>query len=78
MIVTVLKTTFKKAKPKEIIYRYKYLDKNKFRDDLRRKLGTSSYNCGNYSNFETDVFGSSECTSPFKKRRLYAQTKFLT
>ena len=36
MIVTVLKTTFKKAKPKGIFYRsYKYFDKNKFRDDLR-------------------------------------------
>ena len=48
MIVTVLKTIFKKAKPKEIIYRcYKNLDKDNFREQLRCKL----INCQNYSEY---------------------------
>ena len=63
MIVTVLMTTFKKAKPKGIIYRsYKYFDKNKFRDDLRRILRTSAYN---YSNFETDFLEVLNVHAPF-------------
>ena len=39
MIVTVLKTTFKKAKPREIVYRcYKNFDKHAFRQHLRNDL----------------------------------------
>ena len=49
MIVTVLKTTFEKKKPKEIIYRcYKKFDKLFFREELRRKLNL----CENYVQFE--------------------------
>ena len=73
MIITVLKTTFKKAKPKEIIYRsYKYFDRNKFRDDLRRKLGTSAYNCGNYRNFEIDFLEVLNVHAPLKKKVIRA------
>ena len=39
MIVTVLKTTFKKAKPKEIVYRcYKNFDRHNFRRQLKHEL----------------------------------------
>ena len=39
MVLTVLKTTFQKAKPKEIIYRdYKKFERDKFRYDIKRQL----------------------------------------
>ena len=39
MVVTVLKTTFKKAKPKEIFYRdYKNFDGNSFKLELHNAL----------------------------------------
>ena len=39
MILTVLKTTFPKAKRKEIIYRnYKNFDLNIFKNDLRKNI----------------------------------------
>ena len=39
MVVTVLKTTFTKVKPKEIHYRcYKSFDNTEFRDNLRNEL----------------------------------------
>ena len=46
MIVTILKTTFKKTKPKVILYRsYKYFDNNAFSRDLRDQV----VNWGNYT-----------------------------
>ena len=55
MILTVLKTTFEKAKPKEIIYRcYKWFDDNKFRNDLKQSLHTTPEACkaiGNLKKF---------------------------
>ena len=45
MVVTVLKTTFKKAKPKEIVYHcFKNFNKLSFWEQLERKLE----NCDNY------------------------------
>ena len=49
----VLKTTFKKAKSREIVYHsYKYFDKEKFSDELRIKLNSRSSNCTNYQTLE--------------------------
>ena len=49
MIITVLKTTFKKAKPKEIFHRcYKKFD----RDVFRNQLGINLANCKNYSQYK--------------------------
>ena len=42
MILTVLKTSFPKAKPKQIIYRnFKIFDLSIFKNDLRKKYGIS-------------------------------------
>ena len=39
MVVTVLKTTFEKNKPKELLYReYKHFDNQKFRNELKSSL----------------------------------------
>ena len=51
MVVTVLKTTFKKAKPKEILYRdYKNFDGNSFKLELHNALDSKGIT--NYSHFE--------------------------
>ena len=51
MILTVLKTTFPKAKRKEIIYRYyKNYDLNIFKNDLRKNIESVD----NYKVFETE------------------------
>ena len=49
MIITVLKTTFKKAKPREIIYRsYKNYNEDMFREDLNQRLACSK----NYTDYK--------------------------
>ena len=51
MVVTVLKTTFTKAKPKEIFYRsYKNFNNISFRENLRNELLCG--NVVNYSDFQ--------------------------
>ena len=55
MILTVLKTTFKKGKPKEISYRsYKMFDNDTFQRELNQKIGE----CTNYTKLECGVFTS--------------------
>ena len=50
MILTVLKTTFKKSPPKVKLYRsFKTFDDNKFKNDLRQKLHS---NCEDFFSFE--------------------------
>ena len=69
MIVTVLKTTFKKAKPKEILYRsYKNFDDDVFRAELSQKLGS----CENYTKFEGDFLEVFNRHAPLKKRLVRA------
>ena len=65
MIITVLKTTFKKAKPKEILYRsYKNFDKDAFRKDLVHK----TLNCQGYKHLESGVLEVYNRHAPLKKR----------
>ena len=65
MIVTVLKTTFKKAKPKEVTYRcYKQFDKCVFKKDLKHNLT----NCTNYEDFESRFLEILNMHAPLKKR----------
>lgn len=65
MVVTVLKTTYKKAKPKEIVYRsLKNFDKDIFREQLRRKLEK----CDNYSLFEKYFLETYNEHAPIKKK----------
>ena len=69
MIITVLKTTFKKAKPKEIIYRsYKNFDKCVFKNDLKHKV----LNCENYTEFESRFLEVLNRHAPLKKRLVRA------
>ena len=54
MIVTVFKTTFKKAKPKEVYYRcYGQLNINNFRSDLSQGLLTTLDDSYGHNQFET-------------------------
>ena len=65
MIITVLKTTFKKARSKEIIYRsYKNFDNYVFRKDLRHSL--AEY--GNYNEVERCFLEVLNAHAPIKKR----------
>ena len=69
MIITVLKTTFNKAKPKEITYRcYKDFNNDVFAEHLRRKLE----NCENYTQFENRFSDVLNEHAPLKKRLVRA------
>ena len=69
MIITVLKTTFNKAKPKEITYRcYKDFNNDVFAEHLRRKLE----NCENYTQFENRFLEVLNEHAPIKKRLVRA------
>ena len=51
MILTVLKTTFPKVKPKEILYRkYKFFDKITFESEVKNKF--TNNNSLDYVSFE--------------------------
>ena len=65
MVVTVLKSTFKKAKPKEIVYRsYKNFDGDTFKYELRHELERSD-EC---SVFEKNILEVLNKHAPLKKR----------
>ena len=69
MIVTVLKTTFKKAKPREILYRsYKNYDDSAFKEDLKCKL----VDCNNYTEYEKRFVEVVNTHAPIKKRLVRA------
>ena len=65
MIITVLKTTFKKARSKEIIYgSYKNFHNYVFRKELRYSLAE----CGNYNEFERCFLEVLNAHVPIKQR----------
>ena len=65
MIVTVLKTTFKKVKPKVITYRsYKKFDNFSFGSDLRNRI----VNLKNYTEFEQRFLEVLNIHAPLKKK----------
>ena len=65
MIVTVLKITFKKAKPKETTYRsYKHFDMHGFRMELKTRL----QDCEEYIEFENSFLEVLNAHAPLKKR----------
>ena len=71
MLLTLLKTTFKKVKPKEVSYRcYKNFEKDKFRSDLKQRLRTGD--CKSYSNFEDIFLNCLNRHVPLKKRVIRA------
>ena len=66
MPVTVLKTKFEKAKPKEITYRdYKKFDDEHFKRDLRTSL---SNGCHDYREFEEIFLNILQKHAPLKKK----------
>ena len=65
MIVTVLKTTFEKGKPKEILYRsYKNFNNELFQEDLKKQIGDSI----NYTKFNIGFLKVLDRHLPLKKR----------
>ena len=73
MSVTVLKSTFKKTKPKEILYRdYRNFIENDFRDELRMKLERDEIK--EYERFETIFLNVLNKHAPYKKKILKSQS----
>ena len=73
MIVTVLKTTFPKAKPKVLVYRnYSKFLQNNFRVDLREKMQNieTKYNC-----FDDAFLSVLNNHAPYKKKVIRANHK---
>ena len=69
MILTVLKTTFKKLKAKEIVYRnFKQFDMNKFKNDIRERLRSVN----NYETFESEFLNVLNIHAPLKKKVIRA------
>ena len=73
MVVTVMKTTFPKSKPKEILYRsYKEFDKEKFREDLKNELNVETGSSTKYQLFEKIFLEDLERHAPLKRKLLRA------
>ena len=69
MIITVLKTTFKKANPREIIYRsYKNYNEDIFREDLNQRLACSKI----YTEFQDGFLDVLNTHLPLKKKLIRA------
>ena len=74
MIITVLKTTFPKAKPKVVLYRdYSKFVENHFRIDLKEKL--REIRAINFSSFENIFLSVLNKHTPYKKKVLRANQK---
>ena len=69
MVITVLKFTFVKAKPKVIQYRsYKHFNNNSFRENLRMKLSITR----EYDDFEKAYLEVLDKHAPIKKKTVHA------
>ena len=69
MVVTVLKTTFPKSKPKEIVYRsYKSFDRDVFRAELKEGLKKFFADELNYDHFENTFLSVLNKHAPIKKK----------
>ena len=69
MIITVMKTTFLKAKPREIIYRsYKNFDKKNFKEDLKNELYIHTDATNKYQPFENAFLRVLDMHAPIKKK----------
>ena len=67
MVVTVLKTTFQKSKPREIIYRdYSKFNEDTFRENLKESLTRS--NTYDYTIFEEKFISVLNAHAPMKKK----------
>ena len=80
MIVTVLKTTIVKGKPKQIIYRdFKNYDDHAFKDDLTCNLKADKENKTNFKKFEKTFLDVLQEHAPLKKRNVRAnEVRYMT
>ena len=78
MIVTVIKMTFQKVKPKEILYRnFKHFDKIRFKTEVKEKLIRNK--SLNYETFEQLFMDTLEKHAPLKKKIVRAnQAPYIT
>lgn len=71
MVVTVLRSSFKKAKPKQILYRdYKHFDTEIFKSELRNALANTEV--PDYETFELIFLQVLERNAPVKKKIIRA------
>ena len=69
MIITVMKTTFSKAKPTEITYRsYKHFDRVTFKKDLKNEICLHTDNNNKYQPFENAFLKVLDMHAPIKKK----------
>ena len=69
MIITVTKTTFLKAKPREITYRsYKRFDTVTFKKDLKNEICLRTGNNNKYLPFENAFLKALDMHAPIKKK----------
>ena len=74
MIVTVMKATFEKAKPRLITYRsYRHFDGVRFRKDLKNELYSHADNINKYQQFESVFLNVVERHAPLKKKNCKSQ-----
>ena len=72
MVITVLKTTYNKKKPREIIYRsYKNFNQRKFKNELKNGLHD---NIIEYKDFEKIFLKVLENHAPLKKKNCESQS----
>ena len=71
MVLTVMKTTYPKAKPRKLFYRdYKNFSDADFKNDLKMTLLTNNNTCTNFSTFQ-DIFRIVlDSYSPIKQKYL--------
>ena len=68
MVVTVMKTTLPKAKPKQILYRdYKTFNEKHFNGDLMRHLSANAETRTNFSKFQDTFLCVLDSHAPMKK-----------
>ena len=69
MIITVLKTTFQKSRPKECVYTsYRHFNQQVFKEHLRYNLQV----CKAYSELESKFLEILNLHAPMKKRIVHA------
>ena len=68
VVATVMKTTFVKSGPKDVLYRdYKHFDNNFFRENLKKELGSYAENMNICSHFEKNFSWGTRQTCPNEK-----------
>ena len=73
LVLSVIKTTFPKAKPKQIFYRdFKNFEETIFKDDLKRCLHANTDTCVNFSKFQEVFLDVLAIHAPIKQKYIRA------